>query len=651
MMSGRCKPSGEGVSGRGGRFMRAVAAAMLCLAAGVASVGAQDAKAPKRLRRADSFLGMHFDFHANQDDKAIGRNTTRAMVESIIDQVHPDYIQVDCKGHPGFSSYPTKVGNPAGSFVGDPLRVWREVTAERGVALFMHYSGVLDGEAVRRHPDWAALRADGKPDARATSVFGPYADKLLIPQLKELAGAYGVDGVWVDGDCWGTIPDYGARAMARLRERTGLSAAPRKPGDPHWYEFMQFHRAAFREYLAHYVTEVKRAHPDFQICSNWAFSDHMPEPVSAPVDFLSGDFMSTDSVNSARLAGRCLARQGKPWDLMAWSFARPEKGQSGKPAPQRQKTAVQLKREAAVVLALGGGFQAYFKQQRDGSIHPEQMPVMAEVARFCRERQAVCHRAESVPQVALLYSTAAISRISPNVYSPRGKLGDLNGVLQALLESQYAVDVVSEHHLEGRLLSSYPLVVIPDWEYLEPEFKASLKSYVQLGGALLLVGPKAAALFAEETGAPEKGKAMSVTKLGSGRIAAIPEPLGLEYSKAPSAAKRDLLAGVVRELFPMPRVVVEGSHSVDVSVMRKDGNLLVNLVNTSGPHRTEPIIDSIPPVGPLKVTIRNVGMPGKVTLQPSGRELAYDYHTGAIEIELPRLEIHDIIVVEGAGSR
>lgn len=90
---------------------------------------------PKRLKRADSFLGIHFDFHAGPDCNQIGKNTTREMVEAIIDQVKPDYLQIDCKGHPGLSSYPTKVGNPAPGFVGDPLKIWRQVTAERGVAL------------------------------------------------------------------------------------------------------------------------------------------------------------------------------------------------------------------------------------------------------------------------------------------------------------------------------------------------------------------------------------------------------------------------------------------------------------------------------------------------------------------------------------
>ena len=154
---------------------------------------------PVRLRRNQSFFGIHFDFHAGADCNEVGINTTPEMIHAIIDMVHPDYIQTDCKGHAGYSSYPTLAGNPAPGIIGDPLRIWRDVTAERGVALYMHYSGVWDTRAVELHPEWAVTRADGTRDKNQTSVFGLYSDRLLIPQMKELAGKYGVDGVWVDG--------------------------------------------------------------------------------------------------------------------------------------------------------------------------------------------------------------------------------------------------------------------------------------------------------------------------------------------------------------------------------------------------------------------------------------------------------------------
>ena len=49
-------------------------------------------------------------FSCRPDCTEIGKNTTREMIENIIDLVHPDYLQIDCKGHRGLSSYPTRVG-------------------------------------------------------------------------------------------------------------------------------------------------------------------------------------------------------------------------------------------------------------------------------------------------------------------------------------------------------------------------------------------------------------------------------------------------------------------------------------------------------------------------------------------------------------
>ena len=259
------------------------AALLLCL----------DTSGQERLRRDQSFLGVHMDFHAGATNKDIGANTTPEMVQAIIDKIHPDYIQIDCKGHPGYSSYPTEVGNPAPGVTGDPLKVWREVTARNGVALYMHYSGVWDSRALELHPEWAAIDKDGKRSENMTSVFGPYVDSLLIPQLKELAGKYGVDGAWVDGECWATSADYSEKAVRLFREQTGHDA-PRSPQEPFWYEWKQFNREGFRSYLRHYISAVRSEYPDFQICSNWAFTHHMSEPVSAPGRAHTEIFRATD---------------------------------------------------------------------------------------------------------------------------------------------------------------------------------------------------------------------------------------------------------------------------------------------------------------------------------------------------------------------
>ena len=645
---------------------------------------------PKRLKRSESFLGIHFDFHAGDDCTEIGKNVDREMIEYIIDMVKPDYVQTDSKGHRGLTSYPTKVGNQAPSFVRDPLKIWREVTAERGVALYVHHSGVWDTEAVKQHPEWARINEKGEPDDRLTSVFGPYVDELLIPQLKELSDEYGVDGVWVDGECWAVERDYGEKAMRAFREKTGIQDIPRSPDDSNWFVWTQFHREAFRRYVRHYVDEMHRHNPDFQVCSNWGFSSEMPEPVSINLDYISGDYRPLDSINAARFEGRCMMHQGKPWDLMAWHFTWTDGLYSTKTVPQ-------LQQEAAMVLSLGGGFQAYFPQKRDGSIRRWQMKLMAETAKFCRARQELCHKAEPVPQVGLIYAGEAYYRSIDKLFGGWSSepLIALKGILQCLLDSQNIVDIVMEHHLDGRM-EEYPLLIYPEWEYIDPGFKKDLLAYIERGGNLLVIGPKAAALFEDElnvklAGKPEElvnglehegwiagikslfqkaelsdrampfGKiyrnndieepydiAASITQYGRGKIAAVYLNLGERYGSAGTSLSRDFLNDLVHELFPDPVVEVTGSHYVDVTLNRKDGKLAVNLVNTTGQHANDKVYvyDEIPQVGPLSVSIRSEKRPSKVTLEPGGKELYYTYINGKIVLTLPRLEIHEIIVVE-----
>ncbi|MDR3260208.1 MAG: hypothetical protein LBT78_00055 [Tannerella sp.] len=592
---------------------------------------------PERLRRDQSFLGIHFDFHAGNDCREVGKNTTPEMIRSIIDLVHPDYLQIDCKGHPGYSSYPTQVGNQTPGYVGDPLRTWRDVTAERGVALYLHYSGVWDTRAVELHPEWAVTKANGEKDKEKTSVFGSYVDRLLIPQLKELAGAYGIDGVWVDGECWATVPDYGDRAVRLFKETTGIDNIPQSPADPHWFEWMQFHREGFRSYLRHYIASVRSAYPAFQICSNWAFSDHMPEPVSVALDFLSGDYSPNNSVNSARYSGRYLVHQGIPWDLMAWSFSMD---------PRHQKTAVQLKREAAVVLALGGGFQAYFTQNRDGSVRLEELEVMAQVAEFARARQSWCHHSLQIPQVALLYSTAAYQRNSPGLFARYEANDRLRGVLQCLLEGQNSVDVVSEETL-GRDIDRFPLVVVPEWEYLSPVFQYGLEEYVENGGSLLVIGNASVQLFKDWAGVnPNENDAPVIRKVGNGQVAFIPQSVGQAYADKGDEALRKMVNTTVRTLFPDPVAEVGGSPWVDVSASRLDDKLLIHLVNTSGDHKDTRIIERIDPVGPLQVTIRSDRKPSRITLQPEGKVCNFKYSNGKVQLKIDSLDIYDILVIE-----
>ncbi len=649
-------------------------------------------KAPreKTLRRSESFFGIHFDFHASKNDSAIGKTFSAEMIDSMLTMVQPDYIQVDCKGHAGISSYPTKVGTPAPGFVRDPMKIWREVTRKHKVALFVHYSGVLDAEAAAKHPRWTAINSKGEKYFGRMSVKGLYVDSLLIPQMEELIDKYHIDGCWVDGECWALWPDYRPQMRQDFRNETGFQKIPKSFSDPGGYEFFEYNRKAFRRYIEHYTDKLHRYNPEFQITSNWAFSSLMPEPVDVNIDFLSGDFSPDNSVFSGLYESRCIAPQGKPWDLMAWSFTfDPPTG------TMITKSAVQLEQLAATVISMGGGYQVYFQQNRDASPRPWQFGLMKEVAQFCRERQPFCKGTVPVPQIALLYSTEDYKKNSGVLYMNSPFNDRIKGILKILLNGQNSVEILMEHHLKGRM-QEYPLIVIPECNFLSDGFKTDLLDYVKNGGKLLVIGSKTTELFANQLNVELLDSAMvlnqflpsenelagihtsfqpvvlkkgteycglryqlpdfrfasapaaSVTCYGKGKIAGVYFDIAKPYLEKDNPVCRDFINSIVDKLFPAPLIKVEGSDNVVVTVNKLGEKLAVNLINISGDHANEKVAryDEIPVIGPLTVKIRMETPPKRVVLQPENKRLHFSFSNGIAKTTVKQLGIHSIIMVE-----
>jgi hypothetical protein len=643
---------------------------------------------PRRLPRKDCFFGLHFDLHPNKSDKTLGRDLTSEMVDNLLDRVKPDYVQYDCKGHPGYLGYLSKTGNSAPGIVKDSLEIWRRVTARRGVGLFVHFSGVWDSLAVEKHPEWARVRPDGKPEPNQTSTFGPYADELMIPELEEVALHYQLDGAWIDGECWATNPDYSEFVRQAFEEQTGIGELPRSAEDPGWFEFLELNREQFRRYVRHYVERLHHTRPGFQIASNWLYSTYVPERPELPVDFLSGDYLGASSISTAHLEARYLAATGKPWDLMAWGFHNPRShnGFLFKPA-------VQLQQESAVVLGQGGGFQIYYVPTRAGHIDPLHVGVASQVARFCRERQSLSHKSDSVPQVGVLFSKNSLYHTAPKLFGGWGKWANpARGVLDALLAAHHSVDIVPDWKLT-EVMQSYPLLVVPDWPETGEEARAAVKAYVQGGGSALVIGPENTRLFAEELGITTEGKAAAqqawiggaevfanvygvwqdvnplsaeviekrftesdaasearpaaaIAGYGKGKFAAIFGPVGEVYANTYAPATRDFLDRVARRIY-RPMVEVKAPHTVEIAVRRKSGQLLVHLSNMTGMALAEDhaVIDAIPPVGPIDVSIRVPQQPARVAWEPGGSAAEAQWSEGILHVTLDRLAIHTILSI------
>lgn len=664
-------------------------------------------------KRKDSFFGIHCDFHGKPEDKSIqGVTLKEEDIRRICRKIKPDFIQIDCKGHPGWASYPSKLGNALPDFAIDTLALWRRVTREEGVALYLHYSGVYDIKYCDEHPEECCMAADGSLIQGSTRLDGSYADDILIPQFSEIIEKYQVDGFWVDGECWMAQTDFRPESLAKFEAATGIDLGGKLPAtkdDPYYQEYREYHRELFRKYLRRYVDILHKKYPNVQIASNWAFSDHMPEEVSANVDFLSGDLNHNNSFNSARYAARALAQQEYPWDLMSWNF-RIFVGSRSACVPKHIN---QILQEAAEVISLGGAYQNYVAQFKDGSPNLQEIERLEPLSEFMRQREPYCFRGTPIHQAALLLSTYDRKQEAKRLYSRTG-YEKVMGLTALLCDVGQSLEIVCEHTLKKNC-NSYKMIVVPElYCGLEASIKEMLLSYAENGGNLVLVGKNTCKIFAEasalfkvkelpafygenqaaydnghaasgsnnykaylfstdssEQGAlfapcvisAESGTAIAYISetvrdvkeplamripYGNGSITAIGFDIGSQYLDGAQYMHRKLIKEAVDELYESLVRIESTLGMLEIVPLMKDGQLMIQLINGNGSHRDAQFAtdDYLPPVLDATLSVKLEKAPTAITLLPQNTRLDFTYENGRAYFKVDRINIHSIINIQ-----
>ena len=625
----------------------------------------------KKKNRAECFWGIHSDFHAHPNyGTIVGATLKEEDIRTICENVKPDFIQIDCKGHPGYASYPTEIGN-AMPMAFDTLAMWRRITEEYGIRLYMHISGVFDRKYCEEHPEDATIFADQTPSP-SVRLDGKYLDDYFIPQVCELVEKYAIDGIWVDGDCWMVDIDYRADAIKAFEQKMGISLGgnvPTKKGDPYFEELLEFTREKYRKFLNYYVDTLHAKYPNLEICVNWAFSDHMPEPVCANVDFLSGDLDNQKGVYSSRYAGRALALQGKPWDLMSWGFRHNIYGTPITPP----KHPLQLMQEAAAVIALGGAYQNNILQFSDGSHDVDRLVMDASLEEFMRERRPYCHGGKIIDQAVILIPSSDRYKEMNRPFTREGR-EKFYGLTSLLCDSGESLGIVNEYMIKDNI-SKYPLVILPElYSDLESEIVETIRSYVMEGGSLMVTGTKTAkqladagfpftaeeyteypyipgwcyhstayikrqfpygmpAYFSVEGGVDygvtvgpvtvnaenamvlatlhpslqdKKGLPMAiVTAYGKGKIGVIGINIGTQYNDSVQYQHRDLIRKMTTMLYD-PIARVESSNGIcEIVCLSVNGRLMLQVLNAEGGHR-DPLLATENYIPPLESVVISI---------------------------------------------
>lgn len=627
------------------------------------------------MSKKERFFGLHFDFHAD-DETEIGIRTDPADIQWYIDTVKPDFIQCDSKGHPGISSYPTKIGHPAKGLKCDNLKIWSDTAKKNNIPLYVHHSGLYDVSYTKAHPEMAECDKEGNP-TDYVSLFGRYAEDYLIPSINEMIDMYDIDGVWMDGECWAVHRDYSP--LAKEHMPNGFSD--------------DVMRKAFEEYMKKCADAFHEHKPDFKYISNWAYSSYMPEkPIEGVLDSLSGDYPPTDSIYAARYEGRCLAAQNMPWDLMCWSRMR----EWLNPYFSSLKTEQQLKQEAAAVLMLGGGFQLYITQNRDGSARRLEYKPLAGLSDFVHKRKMLFKK-KTLAQVGIYYSARSRYENS-EIYNAAGATEPLIGIINSVLSAQYTANVVLEYQYEE--FSHYDIMVVPEWNDMSDEEIRRLADYARNGGKLVVSGGELCIRFGKELGyefervMPDKKNtaytdqeasddsfiryqlkdddggmeqingefanlgdgeeylyynndlrdsaipAYRICETGKGSTAFIPFDLGENYFKIRTQKKMHFIQKILNKL-AAPEIEINRTN-IDISVLGNVDGIYINLLNMYQ-NRYDvkfDIFDEVPPIYDIELRVK--GKFSHVSM-PLGEEFTYEIKENYVQINLKKLEIHSII--------
>ena len=507
------------------------------------------------------YFGLHYDLHAGEEDTEIGGRCDVDQLAAALQRVGVDFVQTDCKGHPGYTSWFSKVehASVAPHLQHDALLAWREASRRLGLPLHCHYSGIWDGAAAKRNPSWVVVPA--KPPAEQEELKqnaggfareimcprGPYLEELMIPQMKELIDRYDVDGFWIDGDLWGAQPCYCERCRAAYAEETGHAEPPESPESPEWTRWWLFNLRSFERFVTRYTEAVHQHRPGVKVCSNWLQTFCHPGEPTVPTDWISGDNVWSWSIDSGRCESRFISTRGKHWDLMLWAWYYPQ-GFNKPEYPPTAKPPQMLMQEAATVVALGGAVQVYetVAKVRDGRLAGWRLDRLKTVGDFVKRRRSLAQDSDTYPQVAVLHSEDHLYATAngPNL-KHNTDLMPVRGATLALVESQLGVDILDEWALLQRL-DDFPVVVVPEAHLLSETMVERLRTYVERGGSLLVTGARCYERFSGEFLGVEQG---TVVEKETYAVAALDgaEPVHARAWRLTRPTDADLIAPLYRD--------------------------------------------------------------------------------------------------------
>jgi hypothetical protein len=346
----------------------------------------------------------------------------------------------------------------------------------------------IDGEAGRRHPEWAQI---GNPDHAphitedhfvSMCPYTPYIDELMLPMIQEIIDGYDVDGFFFDtmgamGVC------HCACCRAEFAKRHDREI-PRDASDPDWGMYGAFRRERAWEMVGRIGRYIAERKPDFKVGFNWVGTSRFPEKMPGGVTCLTCDYSTTGPQSLQASYHACYGKTAdRTCDVMFTDINRGWGDWAPRLLPGLEQTAVTV---------WAHGCRPYLGDR----LHPTNRldPLSVRAIRFMGKVQSALEAvappedAEQPGEVLMVIGPHGLYGEDMSKFaSDRSGAVPSAGTHRLLLDAGLPMAMTAECFLPAHL-DRAKVVVLPELAAIDADTDAGLKSFVEAGGQLLVTG-------------------------------------------------------------------------------------------------------------------------------------------------------------------
>ena len=650
---------------------------------------------------------IHLDFHTGPQVPDVGKDFNPQQFAQTFKDAYVDSVTVFAKCHHGHLYYTTDhpARHPSLPRNLDLLGEQVEALHSAGIRAPIYISVQCDEFAANTHPEWIALTPELQHVKNGHSAYeagwqildmsSPYQDYLADQIDEVLRKLAPLDGLFLDM-CWDQ-PSSSKWSKDGMKKK-GLD--PRDEGDRARYARLVVHdyMARFRDMLE----KAQQGHPPAGVWFNSRPKTNLVEEKNF-LRHIEIEALPTGGWGYAYFpyVSRFVRPMGLPTLSHTGRFHK-SWGDNGGLKPR-----VALLYECAQILSQGITLGVGDLLHPRGVPHKETYALVGGVYGYIATCQPFVQGAKHLSEVALVVNPDLGDAPGPAGLGAVGALqqlrqqfdvvfpdADLSGYRLAIIPETTRIDTALKASLQGFLQTGGSLIVsgpaaldetgapalpelgieahgaspythtflrplgeigrgIPAFDFVMYERGFRMTPAAGTGAQTLVqvVEPYFQRDYDHFSGheyTPPDRVSEFAAAVQNGRVVTFAVPILEAFGKHASVAYRQILGNCIDRLLPDPLIRDGGPAHLEATAVRRGSTTVVHLISFLPSRQAEglDIVHDPFPLVDMPLAVRLDAAPGRVTLQPAGKELPFSYTDGYVHTSVTVLDGHALMVIE-----